>query len=278
MTYYVMISLIGKEAKMAAVTRTQSISVHQALSQAIIHRLNPQLDEHSRHEKFEKLVWNIPESHSEYLFTTYEEVSRASNYTDAIYEMFIEVESFFRQRKIRKNAVVQEFVIAYEKNAEITIDDIEKDVELFFALLSQKYASSHFGVAMIHSDHRGKYHVHILFSLRDLETGKKIRWNFRAYFDVVKKLSRLSERISLPTKNKGIGPYPLWLVRKIQEVFGLEEAEKIVSDARKKGLSSRELYEQMKPYFEEYENQKRQEKQEQLEEKKRIYVRKITFE
>jgi hypothetical protein len=270
-----------------AVTRTQSISVHLALRQAIIHRLDPKLEESSKHEKFEKLTWNIPSKHYEYLHTVYEEVSRSSNYTDAILEMFIEVESFFHQRKIRKNAVVQEFVIAYEKNAEITIDDIEKDVELFFALLSAKYASSHFGVAMIHSDHRGKYHVHILFSLRDLSTGKKIRWNFRAYFDIVKKLSRHSPRISLPTEDKGIGPYPLWLIRKIQTIFGLEEAEKIVSDARKKGLTSYELYEQMKPYFE---KQKRQEKQEQLEEKKKqqekeqfeendgIYVRKITFE
>ena len=258
---------------MAAVTRTQSISVHQALPQAIIHRLDPQLDEHSRHEKFEKLVWNIPEKHFEYLHATYEEVSRASNYTDAIFEMFAEAESFFRTRKIRKNAVVQELVIAYEKNADIEIDDIQKDIELFFALLSAKYASSHFGVAMIHSDHRGKYHVHILFSLRDLSTGKKIRWNFRAYFDVVKKLSRHSPRISLPTEDKGIGPYPLWLVRKIQEVFGLEEAEKIVSDARRRGLSSRELYEEMKPHFE-----KKQQEKEHLEENDGIYVRKITFE
>jgi hypothetical protein len=260
---------------MAAVTRTQSISVHQALSQAIVHRLNPQLDPSSKHEKFEKLVWNIPEKHFEYLHATYEEVSRTSNYTDAILEMFIEVESFFRQRKIRKNAVIQEFVIAYSKNEEIALEDIEKDVELFFALLSAKYASSHFGVAMIHSDHRGKYHVHILFSLRDLSTGKKIRWNFRAYFDIVKKLSRHSPRISLPNENKNIGAYPLWLMRKIQEVFGLEEAEKIVSEARKKGLTSYELYEQMKPYFE---KQKRQEKQEQFEENDGIYVRRITFE
>jgi len=260
-----------------AVTRTQSISVHLALRQAIIHRLDPKLEESSKHEKFEKIVWNIPEKHFEYLHATYEEVSRDSN-ADAIYEMFVEVESFFRQRKIRKNAVVQELVIAYEKNADIEIDDIQKDIELFFALLSAKYASSHFGVAMIHSDHRGKYHVHILFSLRDLSTGKKIRWNFRAYFDIVKKLSRHSPRISLPNENKNIGAYPLWLVRKIQEVFGLEKAEKIVSDARKKGLTSFELYEQMKPYFEK-QKQKRHSHEEHFEEHDEgIVVRKITLE
>ena len=126
------------------------------------------------------------------------------------------------------------------------IAEIEKDVEAFKESFRTKYGFYPYFFYFVHKDNRNKYHVHILFSLMKPQLDKKVRWRKRDYFDLIKRISKISPRISPPSESKGIGAYPLWLIRRIELEIGRERAKILVERARKKGVKASELLDWVK--------------------------------
>ena len=230
-----------------AVTRIQSISVSSSLSNAVAHRISP-----PEHETLVDFDITIP-SLSQINDVISDEIGDIFDYSLSERQMLINffeyVESSGFTKKIRKNAVIQELIIAYSEddfaecpNEEVIRLKILSDIRIFFESFRDKFGFSPFSSYFIHK-HKSEnmYHVHILFSLKQPDLSKKIRWKKRTYFDLIKRMSDKSPRISLPHKGKNIGAYPLWFVQKVGEKYGREIAKKIVKIAREKGYTTREL-------------------------------------
>ena len=225
-----------------AVTRIQSISVSSSLSNAVAHRISP--PEHETLVEFDVLIPSLSQLDD----LVSDEIGDIFDHSPSELQMLINffeyVESSGFAKKIRKNAVVQELIIAYSKD-DFTKDSdilrlIKSDIKSFFLSFKEKFGFYPFSCYFIHKS-ENMYHVHILFSLKQPDLNKKIRWKKRTYFDLIKKMSDKSPRISLPHKGKNIGAYPLWFIRKLEEKYGREIAKKIVKIAREKGYTTREL-------------------------------------
>jgi len=223
------------------VTRIQSISV-SSLSAAIEHRLAP-----GPHEKVVQHF--IYSCHPEMRNTIRDIYTYSQNEVDGYTEIFKYVESAQYKKKVRKNSVIQEIVIAYSKEdfnnlseSEI-VEKITDDIHIFTDVFEEKFGFRPFITAFVHKNNIGMYHIHILFSLMNPETLKKARWKKRTYFDLIKKMSERSPRIKNTGRTKGIGAYPLWLIRKLEDRYGREIAKEIVKIAREKKYSVRNLIE-----------------------------------
>jgi hypothetical protein len=71
---------------------------------------------------------------------------------------------------------------------------------------------------------------------------RKARWRKRDYFALVDKMRLFSRRISPINENKGIGAYPLWLIKKLESIIGRELAQKVIQVCRKMEFPTPELY------------------------------------
>jgi len=224
-----------------AVTRIQSISVF-SLSASISHRLSP-----PEHESLVDFGVEVPDEASNDS-TIADVIDYSPDYSRMLTDFLLYVESSGHTRKIRKNAVVQELIIAYSKddfgNSDISdiLELIRSDIKSFFLSFKEKFGFIPFSCYFIH-ENDGKYHVHILFSLKEPDLLKKVRWKKRTYFDLIKRMSAISPRISVPHKGKNIGAYPLWLIRKLEARYGRETAKKLVKVARERGYPAKELIE-----------------------------------
>jgi len=241
-----------KGDKKMAVTRIQSISVTESLLPAIEHRLDPGPNERVLVHKA------MPYECSDDIFTTLSEIAKNSDsHATAYKEMFEYIESACYGRKIRKNSVIQELIISYSKsdfpnkNEDEILKSIHDDILIFLGTFKEKFGFYPFTTYFVHKNDKDIYHTHILFSLMNYHSPKptKARWKKRTYFDLVKKMSEYSERIKTTGKTKGIGAYPLWLVRKLEKQYGREIAKKIIEIARKKGYTTRELIENADALF-----------------------------
>lgn len=227
-----------------AVTRIQSINVNSSLPQAIRHRFNPPEGKEKLIEFDMYLPYDMPDIH-------FEDMYEIEKYSDSDEEFMTEImryiESSGYAQKIRKNAVVQEIVISYspedfENESENRIKSlIKEDIFLFSKIFKEKFGFKPFYIHFIHKNNTGIYHAHIIFSLKKPDLKSKVRWKKRTYFELIRKLESKSPRITVPRRNKGIGAYPLWLIRKLEKEYGEEVAKKIVKIAREKGYRTREL-------------------------------------
>jgi len=232
-----------------AVVRIQSINVNSSLTKAIDHRINPPVDRETLVSVSEESPVFIPDFHEENL---YDIKKYSSSLKEYLTEFIRYVESNGYTQKIRKNAVVQELVIAYSpedfsSNSEEEIEGlIGEDIDLFLEFFEEKFGFRPYYIAFIHKNNNNSermYHLHIIFSLKKPDLKTKVRWKKRTYFELVKKLASKSPRISVPHKGRNIGAYPLWIVRKLEEKYGRETAKEITKLARKKGYTARTLIE-----------------------------------
>ena len=224
-----------------AITRIQSIAV-QNIPGALEHRLGFGDD------------FNYEELISATVHSERSEIDEIIKYSDddskAIKEIIEYAESSGYKKKIRKNAVVQELLISYSKD-DLPEDDekalklINKDISIFLDAFKLKFNFTPVTISFIHkTKDTNTYHVHIIFSLMDIENGKKARWKKRTYFDLIKKMSEYSDRIKNPNenrKNKNVGAYPLWLIRKLEDIYSREFAKEIIKIARERNYRTRDL-------------------------------------
>ena len=224
-----------------AITRIQSIRVHD-LDVVLDHRINT-----VPHEQLLKIVLDSAEDFEEEIDDI---LAFSPDYKSAAREILEYSESAKYTRAIRKNSVVQELIIAYSpedlpEDEEEALSMIKSDVFLFSHCFQEKFEFRPTTVAFVHrTKDTGLYHVHVLFSLMDVEKARKARWKRRSYFDIVKRMSSLSPRISVPPrKDKSIGAYPIWLRRKIESTYGREIARDIMSLARERKIRTKDLIE-----------------------------------
>jgi len=211
-----------------AVIRVQSLKVNNIKSH-IKHRLNPPAHENLVLHRWKAESWAV--------YETIRDMQRLREFCDVelFSEFFKVVESKNYTQKIRKNAAVQEIVIAYSdedvRNMSDPVRAIEEDVELFLKAFKEKY---HFRPNHAVFVHRGgnRYHVHILFSLMKPDLSKKVRWSKKDYFEIAQKVARESRFVKVE-QSGGVGSYPLWLVREFERLVGVKESRKVVRKARK---------------------------------------------
>jgi hypothetical protein len=234
-----------------AVTRIQSISVTESLLPAIKHRLDPGPNE--------RVILHKALSYecSDDMHNELSEIAKNSDNCALAYkEMFEYIESAAYKKKIRKNSVIQEIVISYHPkdfdtdNEDEILKSIHDDILIFLGTFKEKFGFYPFTTYFIHVNDSGIYHTHILFSLMNYNAPKpvKARWKKRTYFDLIKKMSKYT-KIKTTDKTKGIGAYPLWLLKKLEKQYGREATKKIVELARKKGYTTRELIENADALF-----------------------------
>ena len=228
-----------------AVTRIQSISVTESLLPAIEHRLNPGPNERVILHKI------LSYECSDDMHNELSEIAKNSDNCALAYkEMFEYIESAAYKKKIRKNSVIQELIISYskndfpDKNKDEILQLIKDDIHVFLGVFKEKFGFYPFTAYFVHVNDSGIYHTHILFSLMNYHSPKpvKARWKKRTYFDLIKKMSKYT-KIKTTDKTKGIGAYPLWLLKKLEKQYGREATKKIVKIAREKGYTTRELIE-----------------------------------
>jgi len=230
-----------------ATTRIQSISVTESLLPALEHRLNP--GQHEDVLLHRALMYDC----SDNVFS--EIYKNSDNHISAYKEMFEYVESACYRKKIRKNSVIQELIISYSKsdfsnkNEDEILQLINDDISIFLGVFKKKFGFYPFVTYFVHRTDSGIYHTHILFSIMNPETSKKVRWKKRTYFDIVKNMSKYSNRIKVTEKTKGIGAYPIWLIRKFEGQYGREVTKKIIKIAREKKYTVRELIENANMLF-----------------------------
>jgi len=229
-----------------AVTRIQSINVSSSLPQVINHRISPPANKETLVEVWVGVPVDAPDTHLDNL-ADIEEYSPSSK--EFLVEFIRYVESGGYTQKIRKNAVIQEVVIAYSPEDFTNLKEsevkylIKKDVEIFLKFFKEKFGFKPYYMYFIHKNDSNMYHIHLLFSLKKPNLKTKIRWKKRTYFELLKKLASESPRVSAPHKGKNIGAYPLWIVRKLEEKYGREITKEIVKLARKEGYTTKALIE-----------------------------------
>lgn len=229
--------------ELMAVMRIQSLKVSN-LRGALRHRLSP--------PKYESLIAKgvvvddsaeeFKEIFSEFGFLCEKELKRLE-------EFFRIVESKGYKHKIRKNATVQEVLISYSAEdfaQELgVVQKIKEDVGKFVEVFKEKFGFEPFAEYFIHKDDKGRYHVHLLFSLMKPDLSKKVRWNSKTYFEIVKKFSKRATRVKF-SEHKKSGVYPLWLVRELEKLVGRNDAKEVIRVARKRGLKAVDLVDLVK--------------------------------
>ena len=223
-----------------AVMRIQSLKVSN-LRDALKHRLSP-----PKHERvIEKGVF-VDSSAEEFkaLFEAFN--SGCGDELKNLEEFFRIAESKGYKHKIRKNATVQEVLISYSSEDFSqglgVVPKIKEDVEKFVEVFKEKFGFEPFGEYFIHKDDKGRYHVHLLFSLMKPDLSKKARWNSKIYFEIVKKFSKRATRVKF-FEHKKSGAYPLWLIRNFEKLIGREKTKEVIKVARKRGLKAVDLVE-----------------------------------
>ena len=230
-----------------AITRIQSIKF-SSIGAALRHRLNP-----GRHEFLVQYLMSVDPSFGQ--IGMLEALRQLSGKTK-LREFFKFIESAAYSRKIRKNAVLHELIVAYDRNEDgltpethsnlsedgHTPEPIRMDIKAFLRAFREEFGFFPASAFFVHSDGE-KFHVHILFSLMKPDFSGKVRFRKQNYFRLVKRMSELSPRIraSSPPK-KRIGAYPMWLMRLIEAEIGREKAKRIVRKARTERLSAVQLY------------------------------------
>jgi hypothetical protein len=238
-----------------AVLRIQSIKVSD-LSKAVAHRKNP--GEATPYEEFIASDCFIDREEKDFLFYGLGENPDRIKLLLEIYQkegdvrFFEAIESVMFTRKIRKNATIQEIVVAYdsEESAVVEEDPLKetfKDISDLLEAFKEVCGFRPFLTRYIHRDKEtGRYHVHILFSLMNPITGRKARWNKKTYFTVVNKAAKRSTTLRIqPQKPRTIGKYPLWMSQKLVKLLGSKKLASLVTSICRKVEVPTELYYQL---------------------------------
>ncbi len=226
--------------ELMAVMRIQSLKVSN-LRGALRHRLSP-----PKHEVLVAKGVIVDDSAEEFKEIFSEFGSLCEEELKRLEEFFKIAESKGYKHKIRKNATIQEVLISYSsedfsKDLGV-VSRIKEDVGKFIEVFREKFCFEPFAEYFIHKDDKGRYHVHLLFSLVKPDLTKKIKWNSKTYFEIVKKFSKRATRVKF-SERKRSGAYPLWLIRELERVVGREKAKEVVKVARKRGLKAVDLVE-----------------------------------
>ena len=226
-----------------AVMRVQSIKVSN-LRGAIKHRLSP-----PKHELLVAKGIFLDSSAEEFISLFEEFGSEVENDLKVLEEFFRIAESKGYKHKIRKNATVQEVLISYSSEDFSqglgVVPKIKEDVKKFVEVFKEKFGFEPFAEYFIHKDDKGRYHVHLLFSLMRPDLSKKVKWNSKAYFELAKKFSKRATRVKF-SERKRSGVYPLWLVRELEKLVGRNDAKEVIRVARKRGLKAVDLVDLVK--------------------------------
>ena len=242
------IALAIIEEETMAVTRIQSIKANN-IEHALEHVISPPKEEEVVSIRYPTI--GIQSSHeAEVIKGMFKDILELpSPLHKRVSEIFKCIESVLYTRKIRKNAVIQEIVISYQPNdfeeyeRNKIISEIEEDINVFLDAFKSKFGFSPLSFAAIHyTQDKNLYHVHIFFSLMNPFEKRKARWRKRDYFALVDKMRLFSRRISPINENKGIGAYPLWLIKKLESIIGRELAQKVIQVCRKMEFPTPELY------------------------------------
>lgn len=234
-----------------ATTRIQGIKVSSSLDRAINHRLYPsKLEElifffraydpllvSSEFRKLDKQLlehYNLPDD----IITNPDKNSK-----EYLKEFIKMIESKLYKHKIRKNSTIQEIIIAYSPEEKVNKDIIFEDLLSFEDSFRKKYGFIPFYTAFVHKDEKEKYHIHILFSLVNPQLERKVRWRKKDYFDLIRNMSKISPRIHISSEKKGIGAYPLWMIRRIEAKIGRNKAKQLIKEARKQKIRASKLLE-----------------------------------
>ena len=220
--------------------RIQSVKVSN-LRSVLKHRLSP-----PKHETLIAKGVVVDDLAGEFKVLFEEFGSGVENDLKVLEEFFKIAESKGYRHKIRKNATIQEVLISYSSedfSGELGIvPKIREDIERFIEVFKEKFGFEPFCQYYIHKDDKGRYHVHLLFSLMKPDLSKKVRWNSKIYFELAKKFSKRATRVRFSEVKKS-GVYPLWLIRIFEKLIGREKTKEVVRVARKRGLKAVDLVE-----------------------------------
>jgi len=222
-----------------AVVRIQSLKLNSLLS-ASKHRLSPPSDRELLIACDADFDLKVPDE----IADTLTDILEYSNGVKKVVDFFKFIESAGYTRKIRKNATIQELVVAYSEDEIKTHYDIYRDIRSFKKSFAEKYGFEPFIFYFIHKHkHSNMYHIHIFFSLRKPDLSTKVRWRKREYFEIKTAMQKRNSRITTPKRGKNIGAYPLWFIRKLQKEYGTEVAKEVTKLARQRGYPIRKFIE-----------------------------------
>jgi len=239
-----------------AVLRVESIKVSD-LPKVIAHRRNP--GEATPYEELVATRYFIDDEIGDYMFCELGMgISDRRKLLSEIYKkegevrFFEAIESVMFSRKVRKNATIQEIVIAYDsqESNEVNVDPVKEtqyDVNDLIEAFKETCGFRPFYVRYIHRDKEtGKYHVHLLFSLMNPITGRKARWNQKTYFTIINKAAKRSKTLRIqPPKPKTIGKYPLWMVQKLVKLLDDKNLASLITSICRKAEVPTEFYYQL---------------------------------
>jgi len=219
----------NKGMRVNAVIRTQTIGIGSKSNfmRAMKHRLRGSLEEN----EYEKI----------------------DEYANKIYNAFSLLES--GGKKLRKNATVQELVIAFDRKITNEEENIIK--QIIKSRLEEILTFKPSSVIFTHNKDN-RTHIHVIFSLRDPKNinKPKFRWKKQHHIRLVNNLLQdfgADKSLENLRRKKPKKPYPLWLVQGIKKRLGHDKYRILMDYALQERLKTHELMTLVHEYLDEWE-------------------------